>query len=165
MTGHRPWRMIPITDEELLRRMWSYVDKSAGPDACWPWKGGVNDNHYSIFHDGKNSAKSVRRMVFFGVHETPDDKRYYVLLTCPNANRCCNPSHMYKSLFKYGTEKNPNINSPEPITRKLTENKVREIRRLYSTGEFTQARLGLKFKVSTPTINAIVRRQTWRFTK
>jgi len=45
---------------------------------------------------------------------------------------------------------------------KLHDDKVREIRRLYATGEFTLHELGLRFGVSDRTISKIVRRQTWK---
>ena len=45
---------------------------------------------------------------------------------------------------------------------KLTEDDVREIRRLYATGQFTQQDLALRFGVSYQTISDIVRRHTWK---
>jgi hypothetical protein len=45
---------------------------------------------------------------------------------------------------------------------KLTEDNVREIRRLYATGKFTQKELGLRFGVDQTTISLIVKRQTWQ---
>ena len=44
----------------------------------------------------------------------------------------------------------------------LTEDNVREIRRLYATGNFTQQELALQFGVSQYTICQIVRRETWK---
>ena len=45
---------------------------------------------------------------------------------------------------------------------KLTEDRVREIRRLYATGKFTQQELGLRFGVGDATISKIVRRKLWK---
>lgn len=45
---------------------------------------------------------------------------------------------------------------------KLTEDNVREIRRLYATGNFTQRELALRFGVSHATIGRIVRREIWK---
>jgi len=45
---------------------------------------------------------------------------------------------------------------------KLTEDDVREIRRLYATGEFTQRELALRFGVSQMAIWEIVLRKTWK---
>jgi len=44
---------------------------------------------------------------------------------------------------------------------KLTEDDVREIRRLYATGNFTQKELALRFSVDQSTISLIVRRCIW----
>jgi hypothetical protein len=58
---------------------------------------------------------------------------------------------------------------PERITKgeaqgmaKLTEESVREIRRLYATGEYSQRKLAKQFGVAAPTIIRAVRRETWR---
>jgi len=45
---------------------------------------------------------------------------------------------------------------------RLTEDDVREIRRLYATGEFTQRELALRFGVNNATICRIVLRKTWK---
>jgi len=45
---------------------------------------------------------------------------------------------------------------------KLTEDNVREIRRLYATGDFTQKELALKFGVSQSVVSGIVQRRTWK---
>ena len=45
---------------------------------------------------------------------------------------------------------------------KLTEDDVREIRRLYATGQLTQPELALQFGVSRQVIGQIVRRETWK---
>jgi hypothetical protein len=44
---------------------------------------------------------------------------------------------------------------------KLDEEHVREIRRLYSTGRYTQRVIGSRFGVSQPTVSLIVRGQLW----
>ena len=45
---------------------------------------------------------------------------------------------------------------------RLTEDDVKEIRRLHAAGQRTQAELGEMFGVSQATISAIVRRETWQ---
>lgn len=45
---------------------------------------------------------------------------------------------------------------------KLTEENVREIRRLYATGNFTQQDLALKFGVAQGVISDIVKRKKWK---
>jgi len=45
---------------------------------------------------------------------------------------------------------------------KLTEDNVREIRRLYATGEFSLQELALRFGVSVGIIHRMVRRKNWK---
>ena len=54
---------------------------------------------------------------------------------------------------------------PRGITHgmaKLTEDNVREIRRLYATGVFTQQELALRFGVSCRMIRYIIRNEKWQ---
>lgn len=44
----------------------------------------------------------------------------------------------------------------------LNEDKVREIRRLYSTGDFTMKQLGTRFGVSKSAIMFVVTRRSWK---
>ena len=45
---------------------------------------------------------------------------------------------------------------------KLTEKKVRKIRKMYSTGEYTQQEIANLFSVTQPMIGCIVRRNNWK---
>jgi hypothetical protein len=50
-------------------------------------------------------------------------------------------------------------------THKLDTKKVKEIRRLFATGEWSQAALGREYGVSQPAIYKIVKRQAWKHVK
>lgn len=87
-----------------IDRFWSLVDRSAGPESCWPWRGGLLErtgNDPSQFPgrymDGKKPHRP-HRLAFqltvgpiaagnILVHTAPLDSR------CANATRCCNPLH------------------------------------------------------------------------
>ena len=60
----------------------------------------------------------------------------------------------------------PRVNTPfigERVnTAKLTEDDVREIRRLYATGEYNQYELGEMYGVDPTNIGHVVLRKTWR---
>jgi len=71
----------------------------------------------------------------------------------------------------WGTQKDNMADSlhngtrPRGITHgmaKLTEDNVREIRRLYATGVFTQQELALRFGVSCRMIRYIIRNENWK---
>lgn len=59
-------------------------------------------------------------------------------------------------------KKNPGLKGEAHGSAKLTEEDVKEIRRLYATGDHTKAGLGRMFGVSDVTIGHIIRRKTWR---
>lgn len=54
-------------------------------------------------------------------------------------------------------------NSKNSPTRVLSEEQVREIRRLWATGEFTQAQLAPMFGVKQPQIGRVVRRVAYKW--
>lgn len=45
---------------------------------------------------------------------------------------------------------------------KLTPEDVREIRRIYRSGEMNQPELAKKYGVGTATVNRLISRETWR---
>lgn len=89
----------PILTPEQEQRFWLKVDKSAGPNACWPWTGYCHPTGY-----GQNGArikeKFAHRIAWQIVHG-PIPDGLYVLHHCDNPP-CCNPGP--KHLF-LGTQK------------------------------------------------------------
>lgn len=73
------------------------VDTSAGPDACWPWKGclrggpGKRDRRgtYGGFRLGK--MMGAHRVAFILANGDPGDAK--VLHEC-DFGLCCNPAHL-----------------------------------------------------------------------
>jgi len=82
----------------IMARLDAKVDRSGGPDACWPWLGartkkGTPNMFGEKFPDGAQSGGSPRRLVWeraFG--EAPARKRI-VKFACGNL-LCMNPKHM-----------------------------------------------------------------------
>lgn len=81
---------------------WAHVDKSAGPDACWPWTGGKNKAGYGICRHSADSRLAHRVAFFLTYGYMPDDSADH---QCHNADpdckggvtdphrACCNPGH------------------------------------------------------------------------
>lgn len=63
----------------------------------------------------------------------------------------------YKDSIRHGT----NACGERSGLTKLTWKKVRKIRRLYSTGNFSQTELGLRFGITQASINYIVHNKRW----
>jgi len=64
--------------------------------------------------------------------------------------------------IKHGTHCCLNNTGEKHGRAKLTERKVRQIRMLYTTGDFTQRELGRMFGVAGASINSIVHRKNWK---
>lgn len=74
----------------FAERFWARVDRSAGPDACWPWTGPKNAQGYGIVSGGTASRMALeltlgRRLAV----------RYE--LACHHCDNppCCNPAHLF----------------------------------------------------------------------
>jgi|GEM_PF-3026101 len=88
-------------DDLTIQKFWSKVDKSAGPDACWPWVGSKNNKGYGLFYFQGKNLKAHR------VSLTLDSGRYDLFmlnrvvadqasLACHSCNNpiCVNPDHL-----------------------------------------------------------------------
>jgi hypothetical protein len=73
---------------------WSLVDKSGGPDACWPWQGTRTKRGYGVFrYQGRQWRAHVLALTFVC---GPLPKGEKGLHKCDNPP-CCNvrPTHVY----------------------------------------------------------------------
>jgi hypothetical protein len=81
-----PWEIR----ERQLARFWSKVDKSAGPEACWPWTGCVSKD-YGLFATSAHSSQGAHRFAYEAVHGSVKGKQLHH--TCKNT-LCVNPAHL-----------------------------------------------------------------------
>ena len=82
-------------------RFWVKVDRSGGPDACWPFTGSINQHGYGIF--ATPNSRRAHRYAYMLENGTPAVGE--VDHTCHNGagctkvddcphRRCCNPRHL-----------------------------------------------------------------------
>ena len=80
----------------FLERFWAKVDDRAGPDACWLWRGWVNDGGYGIVATrGQPRAIHIRahRLAYELTHREPIPAALTIDHLC-RVRHCVNPAHL-----------------------------------------------------------------------
>lgn len=156
----------------LRERLDELIDKSGGPDTCWPWLGTTNCStrrHGGPY--GRLCVGGVRRPAHARVLELhtgePSNGRL-ALHTC-DFTLCCNENHLY-----WGDQQQ-NVADREQRNRSnrrigedngqsiLTESQVREIRSRYIRYDKTcgQRALAREFGISGTAVWQVVHNQSW----
>ncbi len=159
-------------------RLWDFVDKSGGPEACWPYTGCLHKGYGWVKRRGKRIF--AHRVAWTIVHG-PIPPGMSIAHSCDNPP-CCNPAHLLLRTHAQnmaemaarrrgrggaaGGDAHYLRREPERAIRgedrtqaKLTEAAVLEIRARWP-GE-KQSALAAEFGVAQMTISNIVRRKRW----
>ena len=158
-----PTKPHPWTIGRLLGRL----DESTDPQRCWQWLGAKRNGY------GKLIVQSNRQRSHLAAHRLawelfngPVPPGFDVLHTCDNP-ACCNPAHLFvgdHSANMRDRETKGRHNAPFGSRHgraKLTEDDVREIRRLVANGT-PQNALAARYGVTPQSVYALVHRKTWR---
>jgi hypothetical protein len=106
--------MQPHLTPSDVARFWAKVDRSGGPEACWPrsgWKGKRGHGLFRFYHDGRRIGSLASRYAYELTYG-PIPSGMWVLHNCPGGDNpaCCNPAHLY-----LGT---PADNARDAVTRR-----------------------------------------------
>lgn len=78
----------------LAERFWSHVDKR-GPDECWPWTAGTDNNGYGKINEGGAGGSMLcAHRVAWELKNGPIPEGMDVLHTCDHPP-CCNDAHLF----------------------------------------------------------------------
>jgi len=153
-----------FTPEQRIAKFWEKIDRSGGPNACWPWTRAKYSTGYGAVM-WLSELTPAHRIAFYLEHDRWPEP--CALHRCDN-RPCCNPAHLFE-----GTKAD---NSHDCVTKgrakgqpqgeshrdaKLTEDDVREIRHLHEVG-VGQRELGRHFGVDHRTIAALLNGKTWK---
>jgi len=146
------------------QRFWSYIDRSAGPEACWPWRGGVSDSGYGAFWLSGFTVSAHRTALILAEGDQPG---LFALHSC-DRKACCNPAHL-----RYGTRQD---NADDAVARnrlpcgehnatsKLTEPQARDIIARRRAGE-SGSILARQYGITTAAVCSIYKGRNWKHLK
>ena len=164
-------RPVPQLTSADVRRFWSKVDLSGGPDACWPWRAASQRDGRGIFHVGATKQLLASR-VAFAIATGRDPEAENVCHRCDNPP-CCNPAHLFlgdqaanvHDMRQKGRASDPprnDLRGERQPGAKLTEAAVMEMRQDRRANGTTFKALGRRFGVHAMTARRAVRGIDWK---
>lgn len=150
-------KVISLTAEEV-ERFHSYVDRSGGPDACWPWKGARDKRKPYGFFWARRSYRAHRVAFAIGTGVVVPDNVMVRHVKCNNPP-CCNHAHL--DLGSHHDNVTDRVAAGRSArgerngASKLTREKVLEIRARARDGESASNVLGPEYGVSSTTVRQI----------
>ena len=147
---------------QQIDKFWSRVDRSGGPDACWPWLRYRSPGGYGEVKLGNRKWRANRAAycVEYGV----DPGELFACHKCDNP-WCCNPSHIF-----LGTARENSHDSMSKGRRPkgsghgmaaLTDDDVIRIRSLRSGGAKLRE-ISEEYGISFTHVKRIIYRKSWK---
>lgn len=155
---------MPKTNKPVVRRFWEKVDRRAGRNGCWTWKGAVNSCGYGSFSLNGNimPAHRVAAIFKFGSDAVKDR---CVCHKCDN-RLCVNSDHFFfgtvgdnnKDRHLKGRSRGKSWPGEKNHMAKFSEEQIREI---FTSGDPPRV-VAKKFKTEPSYITQIRGGRTWR---
>lgn len=142
---------------------WACIDRSAGPDACWPWTFTTDREGYGVFKKDRRHYRAARWVLQQKLGR-PLDVAEKTRHTCDN-KICCNPAHLIPGTHADNTrdavERARLRRGTGHWNARIDEGQAVAIRRRYAAGGITYTQLAKEYSVSSSHIGAVVRREIW----
>jgi hypothetical protein len=155
-----------LTDSQwasLAARLWLKVDRSGGPDACWPYIGCSLPKGYGRIKLACEFVTQASRATYMLQTRTIPGRWQLVCHRCDNPS-CCNPAHLFLGTDQDNKDdmraKDRHNRGERGGGAKLTADAVRVIRKAVGPGQ-TQSEVARQFRISQSTVCQIHRRRSW----
>lgn len=136
-------------------RFWSKVDRSAGPDGCWPWAAQRTRQGYGVFNINRLPQPAHR--VAADLAQLVGDGSQ-VLHSCDNPP-CCNPRHLRRGTRSENMQDMTDRNRRHGM--RLNRYAVLALRWLHSKG-VSRKRLMDAYRLHPSTVSGAIYGHTWR---
>lgn len=157
--------MRKIPDEDFPAYFWSRIE-ILDNESCWGWKKSLRTAGYGrvYFHRKCFNASRLAYILTYG--EINQDVE--VCHECDN-KKCCNPHHLFLGTHKENMDDawNKGIIKPPPVaygtrntSSKLTEDKVKQIFKLYKSG-ITKSDIARNFGITKQAVGLVLKRVNW----
>lgn len=151
-------------DMSAIERFWASTHK-AGPDECWPWKGGKSKGYGRItLHTPSGKAQFQAHRVSYLLHNRELPTNLLVMHSCDNP-QCVNPNHL-----TLGTDLENTLDASKKLRMHpgertfgavLTEELIKHIRFCHSRGEQINS-IARRIAHHRRTVADVVNNKTWR---
>lgn len=152
--------------EDIREYLLRHVVIPPDENSCWEWNGTINDNGYGMAYVRQSSIRASRLSYEIFVGPIPEDLHVLHDPEICNNRRCINPKHL-RCGTNYENVQDRFVSGTQPqgeshYISKITEDDVREIRRLYKEEHLRYVDIAIRFNIDFVTVHDAVKAKTWK---